>query len=110
MISGLSWGYLKKEFTVQAEKNVKLRIAHVYYPGWEVFINGKRSEIKYDNPGGLMEISVPKGKNNITFVFKRTSWRYLADAISLIGLIIFLLLAIREIIQSHGRNDNFVSE
>lgn len=95
----LTWGYLRKEFTVQTTKDAKLKISHVYYPGWEASIDNNKSEIKYNNPGGLMEVSVPKGKHKIAFVFKRTAWRYLADVVSVVGITIFLLLIIKEVFK-----------
>lgn len=102
-ISNIKWGYLKKEFTADLPQKGKIQIAHVYYPGWEVSIDGNESEIKYDNPEGLMEISVSQGKHEIIFTFKKTTWRFLADSISLAGTAVFLMLSMKEIFKRRFR-------
>lgn len=102
-VSDLTWGYLRKEFAVQVAKDAELKISHVYYPGWEVLIDGTKGEIEYDNPGGLMEVLVPSGEHNIVFVFKRTGWRTAADTISLFGFGIFLVLAVKTFFLKSGK-------
>lgn len=94
-LENIEWGYYLKKFTVINQKESRIKIAHIYYPGWDAFINGKQVNIKYDNKFGQMEISVPKGTNNIIFEFNRTWWRALAEMISVAGFIGTFFLIIK---------------
>lgn len=95
------WGYLTKKFVVDGKSaNSTIEIAHVYYPGWEVYINKKKGEINYDNNYGLMRVTVPEGKNNIEFVFKRTPWRLASELVSIVGVVIFLYWCFSELHKS----------
>jgi hypothetical protein len=91
-IENIEWGYSQKSITVVSQQETKIQIAHIYYPGWIAYINNKKSDISYDNKFGQMEINVPKGTNNIVFKFERTWWRWLADIVSVIGLLTVVYL------------------
>lgn len=92
-IKNIEWGYLEKKFSLEMSKGGQIQISHVFYPGWAVYSNGVEEKISYDNPGGLMTISVNQGKSEIEFVFQRTWWRIVADCISIIGLTVYLFLS-----------------
>jgi uncharacterized membrane protein len=94
-IKNVEWGYLVKKFNVESAKNGKIEIAHIYYPGWQAFINGNQTPISYANEKGLMTITVPAGENVIEFSFKRTWWRTLSELISLTGLFVVIFIAIK---------------
>jgi hypothetical protein len=92
-IKEISWGYSEKDFTFLAKKESIIQLAHIYYPGWKAFVNGKQQTIDYSNEGGLMRIKIPQGENKVEFKFTRTPLRLTSEMISLIGLatVIFLL-------------------
>lgn len=99
VISEISWGYLQKKFVATSEVKSRLQIAHIYYPGWQVYVNGIKREIDYNNDYGLMNISIPKGKNEVVFSFERTWWRTASEAVSLFGFLIFILLSIKTFVS-----------
>jgi len=100
-IENLEWGYHRKKFTAISSEDSQIRLAHIYYPGWTAYVNNSRAEIDYSNEGGVMEISIPKGRNVVSFVFRRTWWGLIADAISLTGGITTLALVCKSLILGH---------
>jgi len=97
-IENLEWGYHQKTFTAISSEDARIRLEHIYYPGWTAYVNTTRVEIDYSNEGGAMEINLPKGRNVVSFVFRRTWWGLIADVISLMGGITALVLVCKSLI------------
>ncbi len=72
-----------------------LQINTVYFPGWEVRVDGKIVPIDY-NSNGLIRFNVPSGSHSIVSRFGETQVRLIADAISLSGLFLIVILFIRK--------------
>lgn len=72
-----------------------LQINTIYFPGWEVRVDGKIVPIDY-NSNGLIRFNVPSGSHSIVSRFGETQARLIADAISLIGLTLIVILFIRK--------------
>lgn len=64
-----------------------IQINTVYFPGWQVFIDGKMSKIDYNN-NGLIRFSVPSGNHQIKVEFTETNIRTVSDIISLLGFVL----------------------
>ncbi|MFH0937377.1 MAG: 6-pyruvoyl-tetrahydropterin synthase-related protein [Candidatus Daviesbacteria bacterium] len=96
-LENLEWGYHQKKMTIINQKNTRIRIAHIYYPGWTAYVNNKPVNIRYDNKFAQMEIEVPRGTNSVVFIFQRTWWRWIADITSVIGLLGILFLTVQNI-------------
>jgi len=94
-IADLDWGYYQKSFVFSGEKESLLELAHIYYPGWKVLVNGEEKGIDYSNERGLMTISLSPGRNEVRFVFSRTPLRLIFEIISLLGLLIIGFLFIK---------------
>lgn len=71
----------------------KVIINTIYFPGWNVVIDGKRSLIDYEN-NGLIQIEVPQGQHNVIASFAETPIRLLSDTISLLSLFALLIITI----------------
>jgi hypothetical protein len=80
--------------TVSVPSNSQLLINTIYYPGWQISVDNKITNISYANPQGLMTIMVPKGTHAIQGVFKETSLRLVTDVISLITFIIVVVMTV----------------
>lgn len=76
--------YLTKERTLQVNL--------VYFPGWNVYINGIKDKISYENDG-LIKLNLKKGQNNVRLVFEETDIRILSDLLSIISIGILIVLA-----------------
>jgi len=74
-------------FESQAEEPSLIRVNVLYYPGWQVLVDGKRSVFSIENEKGVIEIPLSKGQHQVRLVFKETPSRLFADLISLSSLI-----------------------
>lgn len=68
-----------------------VQINKIYYPGWGVTIDGVRVPIDYQNAFGFMRISVPTGVHEIHAAFRETPERFIADMMSVISVIFWLV-------------------
>jgi len=101
-IKEINWGYLEKDFTFLAKKESVVELAHIYYPGWKAFVNGKGKTIDYGNDRGLMRLKLPEGQNLVKFKFLRTPIRLTSEIISLIGLFMVGFLFLK-VINKRGK-------
>lgn len=68
-----------------------LQLNNIYYPGWGVIINGQPAEITFDNPLGLIQVTVPKGNNEVYASFRETPGRFIVDMVSLVCIVISVI-------------------
>lgn len=71
-----------------------IRVNLVYFPGWNVYVNGVKNKINYQD-SGLIQLNLEKGQNNVRVVFEETGIRILSDLLSIIsilGLLLFIYL------------------
>ena len=63
----------------------------IYFPGWEAYIDEKKTVIEYQDPNnrGLITFTVPEGKHQVVVKFGETKLRLLADTLSVIGIVTF---------------------
>jgi hypothetical protein len=62
-----------------------VRINTIYYPGWNILVDGKFVRSDYHNAYGVMDISLPPGFHIVKATFSETPLRLAADILSLIG-------------------------
>ena len=96
-IRNIEWGYLEKHFVSESSEMSVITIAHVYYPGWQVYINDKNTDIQFFNKYGLMTINVPPGNNRISFIFQKTWYRQFSINVSLFGVILIFIFLFKKI-------------
>jgi 6-pyruvoyl-tetrahydropterin synthase-like protein len=91
----LSWQTQKHIYEINAARDTEVLERTMYFPGWEVRVDGQKVDIDYqrvDYPG-LITFKVPAGKHLIVTRFtENTPPRILGDIISLISLATFLIL------------------
>ncbi|HSW87682.1 MAG TPA: 6-pyruvoyl-tetrahydropterin synthase-related protein [Candidatus Saccharimonadales bacterium] len=85
----------KLQFTVHVPKQSTLRVNIIYFPGWDIFINNKEYAFTYNNPQGVMEVSLSPGDYIVTARFGETQVRAISDFVSLVGLCMIIVLAIK---------------
>ncbi len=80
-------------FLIDADNNTRILDNTVYFPGWRVSIDNKKVPIEFQdiNHRGLITFSVPEGKHLINIRFEESLLRLLADIISVVALILFIL-------------------
>lgn len=83
--SGLTILPLLYTFSVASTTESRIRINTLYYPGWEVFINGKPVLLDYEHDGTIT-FSVLPGQWHVLVRFTETPLRRFADGVSLFCL------------------------
>lgn len=84
----------KISFSVDLPKTENVIINTIYYPGWNLFIDGQKATINYSNPSGVMDINVRSGKHSIMGKFSETPLRVFSDLLSILSLIVMVVYAI----------------
>ncbi len=64
-----------------------IQVNTVYFPGWEIRVDGNTSEAQVSN-SGLMLVELPEGTHNVSVYFSETPIRILSDIISLSSVIV----------------------
>lgn len=79
-------------FALTAETSVRILDNTFYFPGWQVYVNGKKVPIEFQdmNHRGLITFMVPKGVHNIAVVFRESAIRLFSDILSLFSITIIL--------------------
>lgn len=77
-------------FDTQVDSAANIRVNTVYYPGWDVFINGQKAKIDFNNPQGLIGFNLDKSAKTVNVVFHETPLRLIADLVSFVSLAILL--------------------
>ena len=84
------------EATIELDTPVPFRARYMafYYPGWRATVDGNPIPITPTDPDGLISFDVPAGRHTVCVRFGETPLRLLADAVSLLSLIVLLALII----------------
>jgi hypothetical protein len=80
-------------FDMRSKSKSEIKINYVYFPGWEVEVDGKPTTISYSE-NGLMRISIDEGNHRIVARFTETPLRVLSNLISIASLIVLIVLMI----------------
>jgi uncharacterized membrane protein len=90
----------KTVFTVFLATQRIIQVNTIYFPGWYAYVNGKQTEILYNNPMGLINLRLDKGMNNVQVMFRETPIRLFSDLISIISVAgLFTLILMRKKIK-----------
>ncbi|MCL5969953.1 MAG: 6-pyruvoyl-tetrahydropterin synthase-related protein [Patescibacteria group bacterium] len=95
-IENLTYNSKKISFSFNSQNNSNIRINTIYYPGWKAFIDGNSTNVKYNNPRGIMELSVPEGNHHIKLLFSETPLRLTVDILSILSLFLLILVSKRK--------------
>lgn len=68
-----------------------------YFPGWNVYVDGMKTLIQFQDPNyrGVITYAVPPGKHTISVIFQDTFIRRLGKILSVIFIGIFVLLYVQ---------------
>lgn len=81
----------KRTYKIDAQTDVRMADYTFYFPGWNVYIDGKAATIQFQDPAyrGVITYMVPKGQHTVEVVFKETKTTLFGYGVSLISLVIF---------------------
>ncbi len=98
VIEGRSRTSTKRYYQLEAKQRTRLRENTLFFPGWEVFVDGRKVDIEFQEPTdknrGLMTFFVEQGKHSIEIKFRETKLRLIADLISVATLVIIFVYGI----------------
>jgi len=86
-IQNVSYNSKKITFSLNLTKSEMVRINTIYYPGWEISVDGIKTKINYNNKFGVMSLRVNSGMHVIKGEFKETPLRLLSDLISFFSIL-----------------------
>lgn len=81
------------QYKVFAETEISLVENTLYFPGWNVYVDGEITPVEFQNPNhrGLMIFTVPAGSHVVNIVFGKTKVRTIADGISWASGVFFVI-------------------
>jgi len=79
----------------QADFDFPLRFHRIFFPGWQVIVDGRPVPTDGTGPLGLVTATIPAGEHTVTIRFTQTTLRRVADMLSLLSLGILLFGLIR---------------
>jgi len=81
----------KLSFGFETQKETILKLNRLYFPGWEVRVDGKKTKVNYGSDG-IMYLSLPAGKYQIEASLRDTPVRMIGNLVSLLALGISLII------------------
>jgi uncharacterized membrane protein len=80
--------HTKHIYTVNAQIRTRIRENTLYFPGWQVLVDGAPVEVEFQDPAnrGLMTYWVEPGTHTVAVVFGETKLRMFAKYLSLVSL------------------------
>ena len=96
MVHNLITNGNKAAFSINVSSQTQIQFNTVYFPGWNVKIDGKKVPVSYNNDNGLIRFIVNSGIHDVNVSFGETPLRMFSDLITLISLIAFAALTIKE--------------
>jgi uncharacterized membrane protein len=83
-------------YNIEVDERSRIRENTLYFPGWNIYVNGKKTDIEFQDPAnrGLMTFYVEKGKHNAVVKFEETRFRLFANLISFLSLLFLIILGI----------------
>ncbi len=73
---------------LEADGPAWLRAAVLYYPGWQLVVDGQAQSLSVQNPYGLMDFGLSKGIHRVELTFRQTALRQWATGISAAALLV----------------------
>lgn len=84
-------------FRIEAKNATSVTINQVFFPGWNVTVNGVPTPVHPTPHSGLIRFSVPKGEHYVVARLSETPLRLVADGMSLFSLVFVLYCGIQSL-------------
>lgn len=87
-----------RTYEIRASEKIRMVDYTFYFPGWKVYIDGVPTTIEFQdmNYRGVITYYVPEGKHMVLVKFEDTRVRMLSNAVSILSLLAFGVLALVE--------------
>lgn len=77
-------------FDAEAEGFARIRFNNYYFPGWNLYIDGKAQFIDFYNENNLITFIISPGKHHVELKFEETPIRKLGNLISVFSVILLI--------------------
>jgi len=91
----LKWLSHDRLFQVTSGEAHNLRLRTFYFPGWNVYLDGRQASISIDPKTGAMNVSIPPGKHEIAMKFELIPLRKNATYISFAAFALYVYLLLK---------------
>jgi hypothetical protein len=98
-INNIIYNSKKVSFTVDSKNESKVQINTIYWPGWKAFVNKREVDISYNNPKGLIMITLPSGAHQVEVSFGETPLRWVSDIIAFGSFLVLLFVVLKSKIK-----------
>lgn len=87
----------KHEYKISAKSKTRLVDNTLYFPGWKVYVDGRETNIEFQdiNYRGLITFWVNKGNHEVKIIFHETKLRIFSNYLSLLSIFIVILIAFK---------------
>jgi hypothetical protein len=92
-------------FDLAANDDVVIRVNIFYFPGWNIYVNGGKGDVRLD-PEGRMLLSLSRGAHAIEVRFEDTPWRKLTGILSIASLLLLGLVTLFIVSRRTGCDDH----
>lgn len=90
--------FIKKSNRIQAtittSKKTNIVFPIVYFPNWQLYIDGQKTNFTTTSDLGLIQFNLNSGKHEINLIFTNTTIRAISNIISISSLILAIILFI----------------
>ena len=76
------------QLMTKTKTNSNVVVNTIYFPGWQVRIDGKKTPINYNNNRGLISFNLPEGEHKVIINYAHSPVHLASEIISLLGLIV----------------------
>lgn len=84
-------GPFRVDLDVDAADPFTLRLHRAFFPGWHAYVDNQRVAVTASGSAGVVTAELPAGIYSLRFQFEATRLRHLANWISIIGWVIFVV-------------------
>jgi uncharacterized membrane protein len=85
----------KIALNVITQTNSKITLPLVYFPNWQLYINGQKSDFEINKDLGLIEFNITPGNHSVVLKLLNTPIRIVSNLISLISLVLVIIMGIK---------------
>ena len=89
-----STSLLRDEMILEATAPTTLQYRLLYFPGWQVLVDGTAVPVTPSDPEGWLQFEVPDGRYTLTIRFAETPTWLLADWLSVLAVVATITLAL----------------
>lgn len=73
---------------IKTDQETNVQVNSIYFPGWQVKVDGKLTLIDYQNPYGLLNFKLPKGTHQVIIKYARSPVHLTSEIVSLFALLV----------------------